>query len=135
MDSWPSESAIEIEPHPKLRPFIRNYAYEKSCLYINFFESPHYHTCDWIEEFFNETINDIEFDCFFFVYFWPEISYSFYPGTTALDQIPAIAKHTGLANIPCFSLQLSEEVKEFHDAFQTDAFKIAAIIHKEKHNY
>ena len=125
----------EIEPHPKLQPFIRNYAYAKSYLIVNFFDNPHYHTCNWIEEYFNETINSIEFDYFFFVFFRPMILYTLDPGTTILDQIPVVDKYTGLKNVPCFSTELSEEVKELRDALQIDAHKIAAVIHKEKHNY
>ena len=129
MDVFDKE--ILVQPDPLLAPFILNYIVEDRFLFVNFTEKPHYFTCRWIQRFLSGIFDSVESD-HVFICFRPEVCFSQSPEPSLLNQLPSIAKYTGLKHLPCFSNKISKELKDLQAAFRSDALRIAAEINKRK---
>ena len=134
MEEWLTKIEIgmhEFEPHPKLRPLIRSYTYEKYFLYIEFTETLHFRTFWWIRNFFYDIaiyLDSIPFniDCV------PRAGHVWAPQPSLFDQLTQVTKFTGLKNTPCFSGRPNKQLKFIRAALHTDALKIIQKLNKKK---
>ena len=127
MEKWLADISLEnseLEPHPKLRPYIRSYSREFIVFYVNFFEPQDHLACAWIQNFLRDCF-DIE--CFYphSIAFTPEMRYKTPGKPTLIDNLPYATGFSELSNVPCFRHYETEEVTQLVKALRADAKRIA----------